>query len=93
MLFHRLVSACIGAILAFGQAPSESKPTSAIEAIISRFDQFPIVILCEIHGSIQFDQLLKEAAAASRLCSSVGKAASCRSVIDDAMPTDQIEYP
>lgn len=60
MLFRLLRLAFIAAITALGQLPTESKSKPAIEAILSQFDHCPIVILGEIHGSIQFDRLLQE---------------------------------
>jgi uncharacterized iron-regulated protein len=64
MLFRLVLPACIAAISALGQASPETTPKSAVEAIIRQFDQYPIVILGEIHGCIQFDELLKELVAA-----------------------------
>jgi hypothetical protein len=51
---------CLSTAIAIGQAPPASKPQPAVEEILRRFDQYQVVMLGEIHGSIQFDQLLKK---------------------------------
>jgi hypothetical protein len=51
---------CLAGGMAAGQQPMESKARPAVAEIIRQVDQYPIVMLGEIHGSIQFDELLKE---------------------------------
>jgi hypothetical protein len=47
------------ACIASGQQQTDAKPQPAVKSIIGQFDRYPVVMLGEIHGSIQFDQLLK----------------------------------
>ena len=48
--------------IASAQAPVASQAKEAVPEIVRLFDQHRIVMLGEIHGSIQFDQLLKQLA-------------------------------
>src|SRR5438552_380558 len=50
--------------IASAQAPAASQAKEAVPEIVRLFDQHRIVMLGEIHGSIQFDQLLKQLASA-----------------------------
>ncbi len=52
--------ACVAACIAAGQETKTAQPKPAVAEIIRQFEQYPIVMLGEIHGSIQFDQLLRE---------------------------------
>ena len=60
MRSNLLLAACLLAATAAGQQPVEPKPQPAVAAILDQFEQHSIVMLGEIHGSIQFDQLLSE---------------------------------
>src|SRR3954469_12840876 len=50
---------CLGAISARAQEAA-SKASPAVAEIIRQFHRHAIVMLGEIHGSIQFDQMLKD---------------------------------
>jgi hypothetical protein len=68
--FVRIVLGMLLCVIAANPAASQTEK-EPVQAIVKAFDSHPIVMLGEIHGSVQFDALLKELVASPEFAAKV----------------------